>query len=453
MKQAIVVIHGVGEQKPMDTVRGFVEAVMPIPANPAKPKFWTKPDPMSELFELRKLTCPQSDEIPPTDFYEYYWAYQPTGTRFVHILSWALSVLVRLPSNVPRHLRVLWLTLWLLLLTFAAAASMSSSRMGHWMSLGQRAIATNQVIALLSSALLLVITGFILNYVGDAARYLNPRPPNIRMRRRIRAEGTELLRHLHACGEYNRVVLVGHSLGSVIAYDILKNFWLKCNTCQEPPTKAYQDALRQLQETGTKLAEKPSDNLAREFRRHQTLLWEQLREINNPWLVTDLVTVGSPLAHAALLLAATKAELLERQIERELPTCPPVPDDGRYWYSFTRNTGGREDTIFPLHHAALFACTCWTNLYFPAALGFFGDLVGGPLRSVLGQGIQDIVVDSLEWGGWPKHLPLIHTHYWSEKTSPQEMDDHPWALVILRKALGLESRNWLEGVQASQDRV
>jgi len=87
MKQAVVVIHGIGEQKPMDTVRGFVDAVMPLPSNPNKPKFWSKPDPMSELFELRKLTAPQSRTVPPTDFYEYYWAYQSRGTRFVHVLS------------------------------------------------------------------------------------------------------------------------------------------------------------------------------------------------------------------------------------------------------------------------------------------------------------------------------------------------------------------------------
>ena len=29
MKQAVVVIHGIGEQRPMDTLRGFVEAMIP----------------------------------------------------------------------------------------------------------------------------------------------------------------------------------------------------------------------------------------------------------------------------------------------------------------------------------------------------------------------------------------------------------------------------------------
>jgi hypothetical protein len=49
MRQAVVVIHGIGEQRPMDAVRGFVKAGMP-PKNPDKPRFWSKPDPMSEIF-------------------------------------------------------------------------------------------------------------------------------------------------------------------------------------------------------------------------------------------------------------------------------------------------------------------------------------------------------------------------------------------------------------------
>jgi hypothetical protein len=45
----MVVIHGIGEQRPMDTVRGFVKAVVPL-NNPSKPRFWSKPDPMSKIF-------------------------------------------------------------------------------------------------------------------------------------------------------------------------------------------------------------------------------------------------------------------------------------------------------------------------------------------------------------------------------------------------------------------
>jgi hypothetical protein len=45
MRQAVVVIHCIGEQRPMDTVREFADATMPLPSNPVKHKFWSEPNP------------------------------------------------------------------------------------------------------------------------------------------------------------------------------------------------------------------------------------------------------------------------------------------------------------------------------------------------------------------------------------------------------------------------
>jgi hypothetical protein len=443
MRQAVVVIHGIGEQRPMDTVRGFVDATMPLPSNPIKPKFWSKPNPMSELFELRKLVTPQSRTMPPTDFYEYYWAYQAQGTKFVHVISWAWILLVRRPKNVPHHLKVLWSTLWFLILS--TAILMSTSYWGRLVSLGGKAFSANHLLAILSSALLLGISGLILNYLGDAARYLNPSPPNIDLRRRIRAEGVELLRQLHKSEQYDRIILVGHSLGSVIAYDILRNLWPECNTLHAHLPEIDQKALHELESDGKALAANLTPELADKFRKEQSALWKEQRNQGNPWLVTDLITVGCPLAHAELLLARTKEELRERQREREFPTCPPVPDEGLYSYPLIYGVNGKQRTFYALHHGAVFASTRWTNIYFPAGLGFFGDLVGGPLREIFGHGVRDVPVDSAEWNGWLKRLPMIHTHYWSKRTLPLGTDDSPtaWALKILRTALDLESRTWL----------
>src|SRR5437764_393830 len=62
---------------------------------------------------------------------------------------------------------------------------------------------------------------FLTHYAGDAARYLHVAPPNIQGRRQIREAGIDLLEKLHQSGEYDRIILVGHSLGSVIGFDIL----------------------------------------------------------------------------------------------------------------------------------------------------------------------------------------------------------------------------------------
>ena len=229
VKQAVVVIHGIGEQIPMDTVRGFVSVVSPIPKDPNKPRFWSKPDPMSELFELRKLTTPQSKDMPPTDYFEYYWAYQAEGTKIAHIIAWAWSLLVRRPGNVPKHLKPLWWTLWGLL-----AGALGFYASGYWGQLSASNTRASYLLSLLFTAAGFVISGFVINYVGDAARYLNPSPTNIKMRRNIRQQGVELLKKLHEPEyAYDRIVVVGHSLGSVIAYDIIRHLWPQFNQRDE----------------------------------------------------------------------------------------------------------------------------------------------------------------------------------------------------------------------------
>ena len=105
--QAVIVIHGIGEQKPMDTLRGFADAVLPQPESGVK--YWSKPDRMSESFELRKL---QNRKHPRTHFFEYYWAYKVEGTRFSHVINWIRALLFRRPGNVPKHDRFFWWLSW-----------------------------------------------------------------------------------------------------------------------------------------------------------------------------------------------------------------------------------------------------------------------------------------------------------------------------------------------------
>ena len=448
-------IHGIGEQRPMETVRGFVSAVVPTPKNPNKPRFWSKPDPMSELFELRKLTTPQSQQMPPTDFYEYYWAYQAEGTKIAHVIAWAWSLLVRWPDDVPKHLKPLWWTLWSLLV--GTLGFLSTGYWGHLVNLSENSMKASYLLSLLSAAAGFVVSGFVVNYVGDAARYLNPRPPNIKMRRKIRQKGVELLRNLHDPKYgYDRIVIVGHSLGSVIAYDIVRHLWPQYNQREEYPPETDLTELIAVENVGESLRATPPGASIDEFRALQLKLWQKELSLKNQWRVTDLVTVGSPLAHAALLLAGNRTDLQERENERELPTCPPVPDDGEYGYDpspQTRTKEKKERKRYRLHHAAAFACTRWTNLYFPAAWGFFGDLVGGPLGDVFGPGILDLPVNSAEWNGWLQHTPLIHTHYWTRETIPsqEQVEAKNWALPAVREALDLNCRSWLYQAVKVQD--
>jgi hypothetical protein len=73
-------------------------------------------------------------------------------------------------------------------------------------------------------ALLPAIGLVIRGIIGDAARYLHVAPANVQCRHAIRQAGIKVLDTLHERG-YDRIIIVGHSLGSVIGYDILTHAW------------------------------------------------------------------------------------------------------------------------------------------------------------------------------------------------------------------------------------
>ena len=118
-KQAVILIHGIGEQRPMATLRGFADAVLDPPPNPALPRYWSKPDSFSHSFELRRLSAPRQRDRPRTDFFEFYWQHMMQGNRLSHVWRWVVALLLRRPGQVPPQLRPLWWLSWLLL----AAAS------------------------------------------------------------------------------------------------------------------------------------------------------------------------------------------------------------------------------------------------------------------------------------------------------------------------------------------
>ena len=201
-----------------------------------------------------------------------------------------------------------------------------------------------------------------------------------------------------------------------------------------------QKALRKVEELGERLRAGDAGASVDDYQQAQVALWKELRVMGNPWLVTDFITLGSPLTHAALLLARDKEDLVERQKQRELPTCPPVAEvskEGevevrRYSYSWFRYGKNRAFKPWVIHHAGLFAPTHWTNLYFPARLGLFGDIVGGPLAPWFGPGIRDVIVKSAN----PLRTLTLwaHVSYWGKRLK----DRLPAPLAALIRALNLD---------------
>ena len=103
-----------------------------------------------------------------------------------------------------------------------------------------------------------------------------------------------------------------------------------------------------------------------------------------------------------------------------------------YWNPY--EVKGEKVILKALHSAAPFACTRWTNLYFPAILGLFGDMVGGPIGKWFGPGIKDIKV---KLSGLAQYTLIAHSSYWRRK----EIKNGTASLPALIQALDLDGEH------------
>jgi len=153
----------------------------------------------------------------------------------------------------------------------------------------------------------------------DAARYFRDSPGNVAVRREIRKQAVETLEALHLSGDYDRIVVVAHSLGTVIAYDMLRAYYGRiCDNLPAPPHSGPM--LRSSISKG--LDVKSPRERARIIAAIERAVPSCRRELAadpprhgdnglKAWLVTDFVTMGSPLTHAHYLMCdgKTKDEL------------------------------------------------------------------------------------------------------------------------------------------------
>jgi hypothetical protein len=457
----VVVVHGMGEQLPLETLNRFVRTA--LPKVDGQRRYFSRPERISDSYEARRHLAYRepfagSGELKygQTEFFEYHWSYQMTGNKLGDLIPTLRRMLLQRPRNVPYGLKRLWIGAWLLVVAFVVGlvAILASGVVFEGFTLAA------VLAAVLGEGLLAAVLLQLLNRAGnavtksfvDVVRYLDRSPRSYEVRRAIRKGMVDLLRALHAKGRYSRIVVVAHSLGGYIAYDAISYLWPQMNKLHCGPLRADRHyerlaGLRELQEAACRVLPHPDDGLdaaqvgeLQDFRSRQFELWRALRCQGNPWLITDFVTLGTPMYFADLLYTKSRAEFMDLVKRAELPICPPRdgaqtvegPDRSERTYGF--NNQGRE----VLAHGAPFAVVRWTNLYFPAENSWHGDWFGGPLRPLFGKGILDIPVR----GNLPgRRTPgLAHGRYFSypDDLAADDVARH------LQQALALTSEPALE---------
>lgn len=253
-KQAIVVIHGMGEQKPMDTIKNFAHAVWTADSEVHENglrdsgEIWSKPDDRTGSLELRRLTTRESTPIQKgtyprgarQDFYELYGADLSGGSTLGDVQNWVRMLLLRNPfTRVPRRMMTAWLALWivvLVILLLVSAAALPAPvppppapeqyDFSLWNYPPYRWLAPipGWILAGIVAVLGYFAHTWVVASFGRVVRYTRALPDNIAARKAIRERGLKLFADLHRA-EYDRIIVVGHSLGSLLAYDLVSYYW------------------------------------------------------------------------------------------------------------------------------------------------------------------------------------------------------------------------------------
>jgi len=471
VRQAVVIVHGMGEQSPLDMLSGFIDAG--LPQVDGKRYYYSRPDKVTDSYEARRYLAPRQpaitdpgDEIyAQTEYFEYHWAHLMTGNRLDDLWPVFSRMMLQPPKRVPSGLRVVWALFWLILIGVVLMFTIGPWEFA-WAEGGLEQILTLIVgTGVVGAALMYVVTKWVPGWIQasfvDVVRYLDTSPRSYAQRHDIRKGMVDLLRELHR-KRYQRIIVVAHSLGAYIAYDGITSLWAEMNQGTRQPTTTdvdpgtQPDGLADLEQAASVLVPgqewpseyaTPSSGDVAVYQDAQRELWLGLRRNMNMWKITDFISVGTPMYMADELFTHSRREFNERVDRSELAVCPPRDDGDRAnndvngterYYSWNRNG------IRVLHHAAPFAVTRWTNLWFPARWGFFGDWFGGPMERLFGPGIKDV---KLTKDGWQSKIPGgAHSAYFrvvSDNDNNPPPDAVGSARQELRRAMDLASSSWL----------
>jgi hypothetical protein len=282
------------------------------------------------------------------------------------------------------------------------------------------------------------IYSFLVPVMADSARYLSRGPDDVNARQQIRQAGINLLDRLHDPESgYRRVIVVAHSLGTVVGYELLLDYWARFSgTYVMRKGDDLEKAVRKVEEAARDANRAPGDvTRLKTLRAAQHDVATALRGVTlgeashgapegKTWLISDFITLGSPLTYSDLLMADSRRDFHQKLVNRELSACPPLLFNAQGdldpvgVMTFKGWDGAERPT-----HSSVFSAVRWTNHYFSTGeMILEGDVIGGPLsgavpanaaaaeragKSAFGAGIVDV---ELEWRSTGE--VFAHNEYW-----------------------------------------
>ena len=250
------------------------------------------------------------------------------------------------------------------------------------------------VSALVGYVLVFASAKFLSSF-GDVARFIDDDAVNAHARGNVLRGAVELITKVNDSSRYQRVVVVAHSLGSIVGYEALHHAFaavseqipvLGNDPSFDDRNEAYVELLKQLntEEVSQEQLREAKDNLRRKLNEQSD---------RKRWIVSDFITLGSPLAHSDFLWGDS-GEFVKRLEQRRFSAAPPLrqrsgpsatfgeqsvladhgyDDDARPGWRYVFWRSQATPRFAALHHAAVFALTNWTALFYR------NDIFGGPI--------------------------------------------------------------------------
>lgn len=242
-KTAILIIHGIGEQLPFATLdqfaQGFVRYLTPDAAAPW-PYTLTQQATYADNDRGCDFCLRLAHAAAPAgylDLHEYYWAAATEAqTSLSEIGDWLADALASFKSHYGPNMQ--------LHAEYEARNKGRRFNKLRWLRWGVSAWRVGQVgnalISLLPTPIVRTIRSgaqaifpakLITDYIGDVVAYTTPDRKSrfYGIRAAILKEAQAKVRALLQSPDYDQVLVVGHSLGTVIGYDVLNHLDLIAN--------------------------------------------------------------------------------------------------------------------------------------------------------------------------------------------------------------------------------